>query len=151
MLRGVVYRLIEYLASMGHSSTRKLICAISFNNILTVGVHLPSTPSMSGPGSATAPCQRVGDLQYEYLSYSSCSWHCTKCDSANYSNSITLDLNSFTTTNRFSTLNTSQDCIFTPTQTSTPAKKKPVKDSSTRHVSCLFEQIWISLFAVAYN
>ena len=53
MLRGVVYRLIEYLASMGHSSIWKLICAISVNNILTVGVHLPSTPSISGPGSAT--------------------------------------------------------------------------------------------------
>ena len=47
-----------------------------------------------------------------------------------YSNSITQDLNSFTTTNRFSTLDTSQDCIFTPTQTPTPAKRKPVKDSS---------------------
>ena len=77
-----------------------------------------------------APCQRVGDLQYDYLSNSSCSWHCTKCDSANYSTSITQDLNSFTTTNRFSTLDTSQDCIFTPTQTSTPAKEKHVKDSS---------------------
>ena len=53
MLRGVVYRLIEYLASMGHSSIWKLICAISVNNILAVGVHLPSTPSISGPGSAT--------------------------------------------------------------------------------------------------
>ena len=72
----------------------------------------------------------VGDLQYDYLSNSSCSWHCTKCDSANYSSSITQDLNSFTTTNRFSTLDTSQDCIFTPTQTSTPAKNKPVKYSS---------------------
>ena len=53
MLRGVVYRLIEYLASMGHSSIWKLICAISVCNTLTVGVHLPSTPSISGPGSAT--------------------------------------------------------------------------------------------------
>ena len=54
MLRGVVYRLIEYLASMGHSSMWKLICAISVSNILTVGVHLSSTPSIRGPGSATA-------------------------------------------------------------------------------------------------
>ena len=53
MLRGVVYRLIESLASMGHSSIWKLICATSVCNILTVGVHLSSTPSISGPGSAT--------------------------------------------------------------------------------------------------
>ena len=81
MLRGVVYRLIEYLASMGHSSIWKLICAISVSNILIVGVHLSSTPSISGPGSATAPdiafyphdfngfrvtdCPRyVGDIQF---------------------------------------------------------------------------------------
>ena len=48
-----MYRLIEYLASMGRSSIWKLICAISVSNILTVGVHLSSTPSISGPGSAT--------------------------------------------------------------------------------------------------
>ena len=54
MFRGVVYRLIEYLASMGHSSIWKLIFVISVSNILTVGVHLSSTPSISGPGSATA-------------------------------------------------------------------------------------------------
>ena len=61
MLRGVVYtsRLIESLASMGHSSIWKLICAISVCNTLTVGVHLPSTPSVSGPGSATV-MTRVG-------------------------------------------------------------------------------------------
>ena len=53
MLRGVVYRLIEYLASMEHSSIWKLICAIRVSNILAVGVHLSSTPSISGPGSAT--------------------------------------------------------------------------------------------------
>ena len=49
----MVYRLIEYLASMGHSSIWKLICAICVCNLLTVGVHLSSTPSISGPGSAT--------------------------------------------------------------------------------------------------
>ena len=54
MLRGVVDRLIESLASMRHSS--KLICAISVCNTLTVGVHLSSTPSISGPGSATVAC-----------------------------------------------------------------------------------------------
>ena len=55
MLRGVVYRLIEYLASMEHSSIWKLICAIRVSNILAVGVHLSSTTSISGPGSATDP------------------------------------------------------------------------------------------------
>ena len=54
MIRGVIYRLIEPRASMGHSFTWKLICAISVCNTLTVGVHLSSTPSISGPGSATA-------------------------------------------------------------------------------------------------
>ena len=53
MLRGVGYRLIESLASMGHSSIWKLICAISVCYTLTVGVHLSSTPGISGPGSAT--------------------------------------------------------------------------------------------------
>ena len=53
MLRGVVYRLIESLASMGHSSIWKLICAINVCYTLTVGVHLSSTPGISGPGSAT--------------------------------------------------------------------------------------------------
>ena len=61
MLRGVVYRLIEYLASMGHSSIWKLICANSVSNILTVGVHLSSTPSISGPGSATG-CADILDI-----------------------------------------------------------------------------------------
>ena len=47
MLRGVVhvYRLIESLASMGHISIWKLICAISVCKTLTVGVHLSSTPA----------------------------------------------------------------------------------------------------------
>ena len=53
MLRGVVYRIIESLASMGHSSIWKLICAKSVCYTLTVGVHLSSTPGSSGPGSAT--------------------------------------------------------------------------------------------------
>ena len=38
---------------MGHSPIWKLICAICVCNILTVGVHLSSTPRISGPGSAT--------------------------------------------------------------------------------------------------
>ena len=58
MLRGVIYRLIEPLASMGHSSILKLICAICVCNTLTVGVHLSSTPSISGPGSATGRASR---------------------------------------------------------------------------------------------
>ena len=61
MLRGVVYRLIESFASKGHSSTCsiwKLICGICVCNTLAVGVHLSSTPSISGPGSATDNCQR---------------------------------------------------------------------------------------------
>ena len=38
---------------MVHSLICKLICAISVCNILTVGVHISSTPSIRGPGSAT--------------------------------------------------------------------------------------------------
>ena len=53
MLSGVVYRLIESLASMDTVLYMKLICAISVCNVWTVGVHLSSTPSVSGPGSAT--------------------------------------------------------------------------------------------------
>ena len=60
MLRGVAYRLIETLAPMSHSSIWKLICAISICNILTVRVHLSSTPSISGPGSATDKNNKVG-------------------------------------------------------------------------------------------
>ena len=67
MLRGVVYRLIEYLASMGYSSLWKLICAISVSNILTVGVHLSSTPSISGPGSATDCCTVWSPHTQEYI------------------------------------------------------------------------------------
>ena len=48
MLRGVVYRLIESLASMGHSSIWKLICAISVCNTLTVGVHYQAPPALVG-------------------------------------------------------------------------------------------------------
>ena len=51
MLRGVIYRLIGFLASLRHSSM-ETDCAISVCKTLTVGVHLSSTPSISGPGSA---------------------------------------------------------------------------------------------------
>ena len=64
----MVYRLIEYLASMGHSSIWKLICAICVCNILTVGVHLSSTPSISGPGSATGLNNIDGKLR-TYFSF----------------------------------------------------------------------------------
>ena len=55
--------LIESLASMGNSYIWKLICAICVCNILTVGVHLSSTPSISGPGSATEIPIHTGDKQ----------------------------------------------------------------------------------------
>ena len=63
MLRGVVYRLIESLASMGHNSIWKLIWAISICNTLTVGVNLSSTPSISGPGSATVTHDAKGEMR----------------------------------------------------------------------------------------
>ena len=68
MLRGVVYRLTESLASMGHSSIWKLICAISVCNTLTVGVHISSTPSIRGPGSATGLYQIIwGSAQVDIM------------------------------------------------------------------------------------
>ena len=65
MLRLVVYRLIECLAYMGHSSIWKLICAISVSNILTVGVHLSSTPSKSilDPPLLTIPESKLSDIK----------------------------------------------------------------------------------------
>ena len=52
---------------MGHSSICKLICAINVCNIdvLTVGVHLSSTPSIRGPGSATVHAENK--LAKKYL------------------------------------------------------------------------------------
>ena len=50
---GTVNRLIESLASIGHSYIWTLMCAISVCNTMTVCDHLSSTPSISGPGSAT--------------------------------------------------------------------------------------------------
>ena len=93
-----------------------------------------------------APCQRVGDLQYDYLSNSSCSWHCTKCNSANYSLISNQDLSSFATNNPFSTLDSTPDGSFNQTQTSTPAKKKPLKvfrktDSSVNIALINFQSI----------
>ena len=56
---------------MGHSSIWKLICAICVCNILTVGVHLSSTPSISGPGSATVnPFKPNGITHYYQLDQS---------------------------------------------------------------------------------
>ena len=67
MLREVVYRLIESFASKRHSSIWKLICGICVCNTLAVGVHLSSTPSISGPGSATGiqvVCAPITDLDH---------------------------------------------------------------------------------------
>ena len=69
MLRGVVYRLIESLASVGYSSVGKLICASSVCNTLTVGVHQSSTPSISGPGSATGNLGGPKSLPYSLNLY----------------------------------------------------------------------------------
>ena len=67
-----------------------------------------------------APCQRVGDHQYDYLAESSCSWHCTRCNSQNYSTKSTQNLSSFDTSNKYSLLDTSTN--FEPSVTSTPSK-----------------------------
>ena len=69
-----------------------------------------------------APCQRVGDHQYDYLAESSCSWHCTRCNSQNYSTKSTQNLSSFDTGNKYSLLDTSTN--FEPSVTSTPSKPK---------------------------
>ena len=69
-----------------------------------------------------APCQRVGESLYDYLSNSSCSWHCTKCNSTNYTVGSSQGLNSFTSENWYSILDSSTD-NFIPASTSTPSKK----------------------------
>ena len=51
-----------------------------------------------------APCQRVGNMLYDYLSNSNYSWHCIKCDSINYSLGSVSDLNSFASVNSFNAL-----------------------------------------------
>ena len=38
-------------------------------------------------------------IKYDYLSNSNCSWHCTKCDSINYSLGSVSDLSSFASVN----------------------------------------------------
>lgn len=48
-----------------------------------------------------APCQRVGNSLYDYLSNSNCSWHCTTCDAINYSLGSVSDFSSFTSVNIF--------------------------------------------------
>ena len=69
-----------------------------------------------------APCQREGESLYDYLFNSSCSWHCTKCKSTNYTVGSSQDLYSFTSENRYSILHSSTD-NFIPASTSTPSKK----------------------------
>ena len=74
-----------------------------------------------------APCQRVGDHLYDYLSKSDCSWHCTRCNSLNYAKASSHDLSSLSSENRFSplSLNASPVHDFTPDSTSTPSKTRP--------------------------
>ena len=103
MLRWVMYRLVEPLASMGHSSIWKLICAISVCNTLTVGVHLSSTPSISSPGSATE-----GSLT---LAMGKCLRFSVKikvCQSSLYSPWSYPDLSTLWLWNPFSILNASK-------------------------------------------
>ena len=69
-----------------------------------------------------APCQRVGDCLYDYLSNSNCSWHCTKCNSLNYSQASSQNMSSLSINNRFNILNTTEQG-FAPTSSSTPVKK----------------------------
>ena len=66
------------------------------------------------------PCQRVGESLYDYLSNSSCSRHSTKCNNTNYTVGSSQDLNSFTSENRYSILNSSTDNFITAS-TSTPS------------------------------
>ena len=49
MPRGLVFRLID--GTLFYMETD--LCYYSVCNTLTVGVHISSTPSISGPGSAT--------------------------------------------------------------------------------------------------
>ena len=60
---------------MGHSFIWKLICDISVCNTLIVGVHLSSTPSISGPGSATGIPHDLllANLQAYWVSKTSCN------------------------------------------------------------------------------
>ena len=75
MLRGVVYRLIGYLASKGHCSIWKLFFVL----LVSVILHLSSTPSISGPGSATEliyiVCQSVCQDMCIYVSIVCLSEH----------------------------------------------------------------------------
>ena len=73
-----------------------------------------------------APCQRVGNMVYDYLSNSNCSWHSTKCDSINYSLGSVSDLNSFASVNSFNALH-SPDKGFQPASSSTPIKRQSPK------------------------
>lgn len=70
-----------------------------------------------------ASCQRVGDTLYDYLSNSSCSWLCTKCDCINYSLGSSQYPSSLTTNNEFSSFDSSGS-EFSPELTPTPVKKK---------------------------
>ena len=68
----------------------------------------------------------VGNMLYDYLSNSNCSWHCTKSDSINYSLGSVSDLNSFASVNSFNALH-SPDKGFQPASSSTPSKRQSPK------------------------
>ena len=69
-----------------------------------------------------APCQRLGDCLYDYLSNTNCSWHCTKCNSLNFSQASSQNLSCLTSNNRFNILNTTEQ-DFAPTSSPTPVKE----------------------------
>ena len=75
------------------------------------------------------PCQRVGNMLYDYLSNSNCSWHCIKCYSINYSLGSDSDLNSFASVNSFNALH-SPDKGFQPASSSTPTKRQSPKTTT---------------------
>ena len=77
-----------------------------------------------------APCQRVGNMLYDYLSNSNCSWHCIKCDSINYSLGSVSDLNSFASVNSFNALH-SPDKGFQPASSSAPTRRQSPKTTTS--------------------
>ena len=76
------------------------------------------------------PCQRVGNMLYDYLSNSNFSWHCIKCDSINYSLGSVSDLNSFASVNSFNALH-SPDKGFQPASSSTPTRRQSPKTTTS--------------------
>ena len=87
-----------------------------------------------------APCQRVGNTLYDYLSNSNCSWHCTKCSSINYSLCSVSDLRSFASVFSFNTLH-SLDNGFQPASSSTPTNRQSQKTTPSSHPALIFVHI----------